>query len=321
MKKPVIYSLSIILIIATSFLFLSGVDKSEKLNREKSNKNKFRELYRDMINNGGLIIYPTNTSKKIAQKYIEELKNLRLFFRGFKMGIAADTSAVDSLLKNKVLLIVGTSKSNKLYRRIKDKLPVKIIKNGFEYGNYKFEEPNDIGVIAYKNPFNDKKISFFVIGNDDEYVLKNIQLRYLAGIQLKRNGENYVVGEYQIDENNNWYLDKNKFWDFGKSRESIPFDFGNIISHSNSLKPFSIPSINTELKSKIKNIKDFFGNEFNVSAFDYHIFNNFEQKGLIIQNTNLSNYDLEKNSVNVIRNNWIITYNEYFSANSTIHDF
>ncbi|MCH8325761.1 MAG: hypothetical protein IIB83_04240, partial [Bacteroidetes bacterium] len=257
MKKQFIYSLSIILIIIVSLLFLSGVDKSENLKKNKSDKNRFRELYNDMFTNGGLIIYPTNTSKKIIKKYKDELNNLRLFFRRFKMDIAADSSVSDSLLKNKVLLIIGTPKSNKIFERIKDKLPINISANGFDYAGYKFESPKDIGIFAYKNPFNDKKISFFVIGNNDEYVLENIQLRYLSGIQIKRNGENFIIGEFRIDEKNNWYLDKSKYWDFSKSREIFPFDFGNIISHSNSYNGLSIQSINAELKNKINNLKDY----------------------------------------------------------------
>lgn len=305
MKKSIIYSFSIVFITAVSFLFLSVVDNSENLKKKSSDETKFRELYVDMFNNGVVIIYPTNNSYKIQKKYIDKLKNLRLFFRKIKMDIVADTSVSDTLLKNKVLLIIGTPKSNELFGRIKDKLPINISNNGFDYAGYKFNNPNDIGIFAYKNPFNDKKISFFVIGNDDEYVLKNIRLRYLSGIQIKRDGENFVIGEFKIDKSNNWHIDKNKYWDFGKSRKSFPFDFGNIISHSNSFKASSVQSINTELKNKIKNLENFFGNKFIESPFNYHIFDSFEQKGLIIQNTDLSNYDIEKNSVNVIKNDWI----------------
>jgi len=305
LKKPIIYSLSIILLITASFLFLSSIDKSANFNKTKNDENKFRELFVDMFNNGGVIIYPTNTSKEITKKYITKLKKLRLFFRRFQMDIAADSSVTDTLLKNKTLLIVGTTQSNLLFKKIKDKLPVKITENGFTYGKYKFFKPADIGIMAYKNPFNEKKISFFVVGNDDEYVLNNIQLTYLSGIQIKRNGENLVIGEFKIDDNNKWYLDKNKFWDFRSSRKSIPFDFGNIIIHSKTFKTLSVASLNDELKNNINKLENFFGKNFKVPAFDYHLFESFERKGLIIQNTDLSNYNIKNNSINVIKNDWI----------------
>lgn len=305
MKKPIIYSLSIVLIIVVSFLFLSEIDRSEGLKKERSSEKKFRELYTDMFNNGGLIIYPTNTSAKIQKEYVDKIKNLRLFFRKFKMDVVADTSVSDTLLKNKVLLIVGTPKSNKLFGRIKNKLPISIDTNGFVYKGYSFNNKTDIAILSYKNPFNSKKISFFIIGNNDEYVLNNIRLRYLSGFQIKRNDENIVIGEFRIDENNKWYIDKNKYWDFGKTRKSVPFDFGKIIFHSDNINANSSKNINAILKKNIYNIKQFFGKEFLITPFNYNVFTSFEQKGLIIQNTDLANYNMKNNSINVVKNDWI----------------
>ena len=304
-KKPAIYTLSIILILISSFLFLSNIDKSENLKKKKHNGNKLRTLYVDMRNNGVLVVYPTNTNSKITNNYISKLKKIRLFFRGVKMDVAADTSVTDNLLKRKTLLVVGTSKSNRLFKRIKDELPIKFLNDGFEYGNEKFEKPSDIGIISYKSPFDKNKISLFVIGNDDEYVLKNLQLRFNAGIQIKRNGENFLIGEYEIDDNDNWYLNKNNFWNFGKTRESKPFEFGNVITHSKTFNSLNISALNKKINNKITTLANFFSKGFKIYPFDYHLFDSFEQKGMIIQNTDISNYDSNINSVNVIKNSWI----------------
>ena len=306
MNKKNFYALLTVLLLAITILFFYGITTSDKkINKKNDNVNRLRELYMDMAKNGIVIIYPTNLPIATIDKYKDQLENFRLFFRGMKMELIADSSVTDSILMSKNIVVVGTINSNRILNKVKSYLPIKFTNDGFEFNNIKFNNSYDEAFIAYKNPFNDKKISFFIVGNSDDYVMNNINLRYLSGIQIRSNYENYIIGEYNIDSNNNWILTHDKYWEFGKDRRSYEFYNGNIISHSGDIPKLQLSKLMDKIKSKIDELKNFFGKDFKVYNFDYHLFDEFETKGLIIQNTELTNYDIKNNAVSTVTNSWI----------------
>ena len=146
MNKKIIYTFSTILLLATSVLFFYGITTADKkINNKKDNVKSLRELYIDMVKNGTLIIYPTNLPIVTIDKYKNQLENSRLFFRGMKMELIADSSVTDSIIMNKSIIVIGTINSNRILNKVKSYLPIKFTNEGFEFNNIKFNNSYEIG--------------------------------------------------------------------------------------------------------------------------------------------------------------------------------
>ncbi len=113
-------------------------------------------------------------------------------------------------------------------------------------------------------------------------------------------------GFSRFNGNGDWVLDSSRYRNFLGERKiyNPPGNFRYII-YSDKINRGKIAKINSANEKSVRYLNNFFNDRFHESKINYYIYDNFEDKGLISGNTQLSNIDWEDSSIHVVINDWI----------------
>lgn len=148
-----------ILILATLFLMLLGsgvVVKGADLPKYESFS---REIYKNCI-----IVYPKNDrggyiiARGIAS---EALKN-----DGIKMEVYKDSEVKEDIIASKNVIMIGNSLNNPFIKKIEDKLPAKVTKEGIIVGEKNYNKDFGLSYI-YPNLYNTSYKMIFIMANNE----------------------------------------------------------------------------------------------------------------------------------------------------------
>ena len=276
-----------------------------RLNNDESTNNKPERaevsFFRALSKNGAVIIYPANSAYAEDFKNIIQTRGYR--FRRARLRIIPDTSITNNLLANNNLIVPGSINSNMLFKKLPGIFPFEMAKEGFTIFGKGYNNSKDVAHLLYKSPFNAKKFIYIYTGNDDREILHHFSLFNNSDFSIIRNGNTLVMGNFNITDNNNWTINKSEYWDFEKEKR-VYQSTGHfrVTVYSNKISRNEIDSISAKDEKALEGMQNFFGKSFRLLPINYNIYNSFEEKGLVIDNTDISSFNPVDSSVHIVLN-------------------
>lgn len=297
------------IIVVLSFLlvvFLADCSNQNKSNEpaQETIRTEKEEMFRDFVRNGALIVYNSNLDSLKNHMY----SNFRFFRNSLKdkMKFVASSDISETQLKESNLIIIGTPDSNKVLQKIAGTIPLKFTKNGFVFDSIEYSNPKDIVHLMYYNPFNRSKLCYVISGNNETEILKNINLERVGDVRVSKSYETLALGFFKLDERNNWVLNDSLSRNYFKQEKIInPRDHFIYTIHDRNITPALINKIKQIDHEGYEKLKSFVGVNLNSNNIKVHLYSTFEEKGLITDNTDLSNFIDSDSSIHIVVNNWI----------------
>ncbi len=304
-KIKIIYYIIPIIVFVLTYMSVNPKNYGNFDSFSQNSEFSRRSLYEDLYHNGGLIIYAA-ANPTFSQQYLNSAEDIQKNFRWARLKVIPDTSVTLSELKNNSVIIIGTYKSNRILRELPTQLPIKFSDSSFYFNHQTFKDPSTTLNLFYYNPFNKKKLCYIISGIEDKYVNDIPSTRAIGEIRIIQNGLCSEMGFFKLDSKGEWVLDENRFYNF--LDEKMVYNPSNNFSYtvySKYIDYQQIKKIDEVNEASLKNIKQFFGKNFHAPKINFNIFDNFEDKGLITGNTQLSNINDRDSSVDLVINNWI----------------
>ena len=304
-KMKIIYFLIPVTVFIITYLVVNPKNYRNLDSPSKNSEISRRSLYEDLYHNGGLIIYAAS-NPSYSQQYLIDAENIQKNFRWAHLKIIPDTAVSLSELKNNSVIIIGTYKSNKILRELSPQLPIKFSDSSFLFNHQTFKDSSTTINLFYYNPLNKKKLCYIISGIEDRFVVNISSTRAVGDIRIMQNGLCSEMGFFKLDSMGNWVLDENRFRNFSDEKKiyNLSKNFSYTV-YSKNIGFREVKKINEVNEASLKKIKQFFGKDFHTSKINFNIFDNFEDKGLITGNTQLSNINNKDSSVDIVVNNWI----------------
>ncbi len=288
------------------FIILGCANKDQKnqivVNTIRAEKEK---LIRNFFENGGIVVYNANSDS--IKKYVSE--NFRFFGRDLddRINYVSSTHITENQLKNENLIFIETVNSDSLLSRVVSNIPSIIVgKHDFYFNGVKYANSKDVMRIFYHNPYNKNKFCYVITGNNINEILRKISFRFVGDINVTESYQTLALGFFKFDKNRNWILDKTRsrnFWDERKTLEITKHY--QYISHDKKIGLKTIEEINKINDNGYKEVQSFLGLKPESPPLKVNLYHSFEEKGLITNNTDMSNFVGIDTSVHIVVNNWI----------------
>ena len=304
-KMKVIHFLIPISAFALVYLVINPHSYNSIYKQNQNTEINRRLLFEDLYRNGGLIIYAASNNS-FSQQYLNDAERIQENFKWAHLKIIPDTAVTSSELKNNSMIILGTYKSNKILGELSAQLPVKFSDSSFSFNHQKFKDPSTTINLFFYNPLNRKKLCYIISGINDKYVLHVSGIRAIGDIRIVQNGLCSELGFFKLNSHGNWILDQNRFHNFLDEKKvyNISKNFRYTV-YSKTIDYKQVKKIDLVNEASLKKLKQFFGKNFHSSRINFNIFDNFEDKGLITGNTELSNINNTDSSIDLVINSWI----------------
>jgi hypothetical protein len=291
----------IILAVLVYALHWSGNDKAPLHNSGNDPARAESSYFRELSESGAIILYPSGSAYSEDFKKIVQKRGFR--FRRARFNLLPDTSITDSALAGNNLIVLGSVRSNILFKKLPADFPLRVTDNGFTLFKNNFSDSKDVMHLLYKNPFNTKKFIFVISGNDDREILRHYSFFSNSDFSITKGGSNLLMGNFNITGNNKWITNKDEYWDFQKEKRVYrPAGHFRFTYYSDKISRDEIDTISKTDEKALTKMQDFFGKSFKLYTLNYNIYDSFEEKGLVINNTDISNYDPADSSVYVVMN-------------------
>jgi hypothetical protein len=305
----------ILLVIFGYALYWIQNDKAPIYNSENRHVRVEASYFRELSENGAVIIYPAGSAYSEDYKKIVQKRGFR--FRRARFNLLPDISISDSLLADNNLIILGSLHSNILFKILPGDFPLAVKGNGFTLFKKYYGYSKDVMHLLYKNPFNTKKFIFVISGNDDREILKHYSFFSNTDFSITKNGTTLLMGNFSITGDNKWIINKDEFWDFQKEKKVyLPAGHLRFIYYSDKTSRKKIDSVSAVDEKDLAEMQNFFGKWFRLYTLNYNIYDSFEEKGLVINNTDISNYEPSDSSVHVVMSSKV--HADDFSAISAL---
>ncbi len=305
LMKKIFYGLTLMfLLVFFLFAVFPGSEEKQTLKKPKEKLNS-RLLFKDLINNSGLIIYGAS-NKDYSHSYFEEAEKLQKSFNRLKLKIVPDTSVTESVLQNNSAFIIGTYHSNKIIHDYGEKFPIKFYSDGIKFLDKSLNSSDYMASFVTENFYNKKKFFFIISANSDITLLNNINYDFGQDFKIKKRNEVYYSGNFYKNEKGKWIIDEEEMKQFNSSRvDVIKSEQYYYVNYNENLSKNLFELIIKTNDLQTEKIKEFFGSGLKIPKIEYHLYQSFEQKGLITENTSLSHFDEKYNSVYEVVNDWI----------------
>ncbi len=296
----------IVLVIASTVIYLSlSTFKDETSYRVTSSQNKINSsrIIFNFFRNGGIIIYPSSGDSK---RLLEIGTKISSRFRNSKLKVQADTGLTKSEIENSNIILLGSYKSNNILHLFNNKLPVKFGNCKFYFLNHTYGKPSDLIDFIYPNPFNKQKGLIIISGNNDSLITANFAFNFSGDLRISDGSETELLTNFVKDTDDKWKVDSNNFWNFENQTDTILTtpDY-TYISHSTKITKKEVDSVAAFNENSIASLKKLFGKSFKTVHISYNLYDSLEQKGLIINNTEISSYIESNESVHSVINYYI----------------
>ena len=295
---------ALVLISLAVFVFAFHWLGKEEASPNGTGNNRIRaeaSYFRALSESGAVILYPAASAYSEDYKKIIQTRGFR--FRRSRFNLLPDTSITDSILAGNNIIVLGSMLSNIFFKRLHGDFPLTARGNGFTFFKKNYSDIRDVIHLLYKNPFNGKKFIFVISGNNDREILKHFALFYNSDFRITNSGYTLLMGNFNITDNNRWRINKNEYWDFEKEKRIYkPTGHFRFTMYSDKISRKEIDSISAADEKALTGMRNFFGKSFRLSTLNYNIYDSFEEKGLLINNTDVSNYDPADSSVHVVMN-------------------
>lgn len=295
---------------ATSFLFThcNNNSSAESFSTDDLHNSLIEEkhqLMNDLSENGALLIYGIENSSDSA-KYKQIINDLKRNYWFPKVVIKRSDEVSENELPNQSIFLIGTFASNKVLQLMAEKLPVIFQKDKFYFNDEEFNKPQQNISFIYRNPYNHKKILLVFSGNKEEFVYNNLSFDLIGDVSISQNGERQMLGFWKYDDNQQWIIDNSSSKYFSKEKHELKISTNyQYIIHAADYDSHFILSETHRTDSLLANALQFFNQLEYKSNTKIHIYNSFEDKGLISGNTEMGSINPVDSSIHFVMNDFI----------------
>lgn len=267
-----------------------------------------RELFQALRQKGEItIVYPESSpALKALAKELSQVPS-----RWTQLEARSDQSLSTEPLDDKVLMLIGTPKSNRVIQQLLPHLPLQVDEHGIYFDETNYCEPGTvISLPFYPNPLNNK-IPLMLLTAPDELAVVNLleqkaeQERSLFrwsswGYELYNQNCRLMMGHF---DEKNWALTKEIHFDFSEGVDTLlqtpHFQF---ISHQTTPDPNYLEKVAHQCEKNTERIVDFLNLPAPRERVSIHLYGSAEEKGLMWHNTDHSHFDSKSNAVHTVFN-------------------
>ncbi len=265
-------------------------------------RSKMREIRKELLVYGTGQKTVTESYRRLADQYAKEMRWLQVI-------VKPDTSVTPAEIDSLPLWLIGTPVSNSLIARIAESLPIKIAEQKFSFSNAVFSNPNDVYLLSlHPNPMKRGLPISILSGNTDSAVvdvLKEYSRNFRAGdLQVFRDGQAVVYVFFKQEGNGPWKIDRDQTRNYlNTSHVVAETEHYRFIFHGENVQREKIQAFAAVQEQRVVNLLS----QLNHSGepfpkISYHLYESFEDKGLMTRNTDISHFDFDKWQVHTIFN-------------------
>lgn len=257
----------------------------------------------DVFKDGGIITYPSAPG---SGRLAEIATNLAARFGNGRFSALPDTSLGEGELKDSNVVIIGAYRSNKLLHLLNGRLPVTFEDGEFRFSNETYRMRSDLVDFVYPNPFNDRRAVMVISGNSDSAIASHFNFRFSGSLRIRNGYETLLLADFIETSRGKWTIDPGRFWNFqGQTDTILTTQNYTYITHSSRITRREVETIASLNAGSVNSLKRLFGKSFKPVHIYYNIYHSFEEKGLIIDNTLISNCHFPDESVHSVVNDYI----------------
>ena len=305
LKNRNIITISVLVILGIVIYLSISTFKDDNSHRVKNSQNKINSsrIVSDFFRNGGLIVYPSSENSK--DLYEIGIK-LRSRLRNSKFKVIADTALTKNEIENSNIILLGTYKTNKILHLFNDRIPVKFDDSKFTFLNNNYAKPSNLIDFIYRNPFNNRKGLIIISGNNDSLIAADFVFNFFGDLRISDGSGTILLTNFVKEAEDHWKVDSNNFWNFENQTDTVLITpHYTYISHSPKITLKEVDSVAALNENSVASLKRMFGKSFKIVHINYNLYDSFEEKGLIINNTEISSLIESNESVHSVINNYI----------------
>lgn len=304
------YSLAILILVLAAFLL--SIRFGESTSTQPANdalwpsrqelRGKMRAIRKE------LVVYGTG-EKSAVLLYRNFAEQYASWMRWLQVIVKPDTAVTAAEIDSLPLWLIGAPSSNSLLSKIQDALPVLVQQKSFSFANKVFAEPNDVFLISlYPNPLNRSLPISILSGNSDAAVvalLKKYSRNFRSGdVQVFRDGQAVAYGFFKQNGSGPWKIDPDQTRNYLNSAHFIlETEHYRFTYHGEKIPREKIQAFAKTQEQRIVHLLS----KLNISnepipKISYHLYETFEDKGLMTRNTDFSHFDFDPWQVHAIFN-------------------
>lgn len=292
-----------LIILLSSFYYLGNTPRQQEDRRRWPSREQILDnLFSDRRL---LFVYGTGRPERVAQ-YRAWAAEYQKRTRRLQITIKSDREVTRAELASQAVYLAGTVASNSWLAHFSAQLPVKFNRDGFQFLGKDYREPGDLIALFYPNPANPQQPLLLLAGNRDEEVLRSELFRPGGDYRIFRNGECLVFGNFSQAADRRWAFDSAGHHDFAAemrlAKETEHFRF---YTHGAVLPAAELEQFAAEREQHYERLTALLGRRARGMLINFHLYPNFEEKGLITANTEIAHCDRERQAVHVTVNHWV----------------
>jgi len=262
------------------------------------------------------VVYP-DESQLFTSEDIATIKRLESEEERFKITAIPANKLTEKDLREKIIVLVGTPKSNEWIAKLLPQLPFEISENWLSFDGQKFTDSSTVFKLPfYPNPLNPKLPLQITTGLNNvavvDYIndfLENEQYFFewsSWGYELFQRQQRIIFGNFSDRE---WQYDKKVHFDFTILPDSMPTTKHFEFLEQTTLNKAQAAMLRQKCEANVAEIRAFLNTEKEIPIIKYCLYRSAEEKGLMIGNTDQSNVQFSKNRVHTVLNE---TYSNNF---------
>lgn len=304
------WTLGVLAILSLSLLFflaefgsepISAVNDTSWPTRDELRR-KVREIRKELLVYGTGNRATAAAYRTFAENYARQMDRLQII-------VKPDTAVTPEELAALPLWLIGMPSSNFLLTKVRDGLPLQLAEKQFSFGDAVYSDSLDVFVLSlYPNPLNLSLPVSIISGNSDlavaEFLMKTYSRSARSGdVQVFRDGQGIAFGFFKQTNNGPWKIDTDKTRNYLNTArlvlQTAHYDF---IYHGTSSLTQRIRIFAEIQEERIRELMQRVPGNFSIPRIQYHLYESFEDKGLITRDTDLSHANFDKGQVHAIFN-------------------
>lgn len=257
-------------------------------------------------NRQALIVYGASASE-FVERYKTTLTNFQQQSRWMQVELKSDQEVSVGDLAEKTVYLIGSVRSNRLLKDLHQRLPVRFSNEGIHLRQKVYGDAQDQLTFYYPNPHNSNYAINILAANDDERLLRHLEAnpRFLfnsiGDYRIVRDDRCLVFGFFSQEAKDRWQFDPANHRDFeAQAITTLDTDNYRFHFHKSFLAAAEMKKIATAQEERLQTAHRLLQSSANTGKINYHVYPNFEDKGLMIRNTDFSSANVARNEVHTV---------------------
>lgn len=257
-----------------------------------------------------LLVYGSQNPGAI-DNYAALVKKINMRSRFATMEVKPCSAVTADDWQTKAIVLIGTITSNSVLHKIVNEIPFQLNKAFISFDGKSYNDPSTVAMLSfYPNPLYSKLPLTVITALTDETVQAFLEGKIAEGgrlfgfsawnYEIYKKGKRLVLGMFNSE---NWSLDKKVHFDFsGSETPIVETSHFRFFTQQKIAQTTAIQSYAKEIEQSAEQIRYFIDSTKALPIVNYNLYASAEEKGLIINNTSVSNVDFEKKEVHTVFN-------------------